>query len=163
MWVKLDWGENKTWFETTTYSTKWISLSVYLSSSLSHLHVFLHISWAGKWIVSGQRVSLCQILAHLVELLHSNAQVAHAWAHRARWSEKEKRQWWKGVKHCSNRNIPYKATTSCHKSTVHRYQIKYACVLTNKLNLNDDTCIYTMHHNAVNKYIMTDPMRNNSQ
>lgn len=26
MWVKLNWGENKTWFETTTYSTKWISL-----------------------------------------------------------------------------------------------------------------------------------------
>lgn len=35
MRVKLNWGENKTWFETTTYSTKWISLSVYLSLSLS--------------------------------------------------------------------------------------------------------------------------------
>ena len=49
------------------------------------------------------------------------------------------------------------ATSQQYKDT------KYACVLTNKLNLNDDAWIYTMHHNAANKYIMTDCMRNSSQ
>ena len=78
-------------------------------------------------------MSLCQVLAHLVELLHGNAQVAHASAEFLyRWLEQKKGI---GGNGSTAAQIGRSLTRQQQIATSQQYiDTRYICVLIKKLN-----------------------------